>query len=220
MKYHMFIAALAVSMSACGVLDPHEKITQSQAQQAGLVAVNKAYFDASYILPGTNFGQYKKIIIGDLDLSTTKIIRPSGPHAFNEAWELNDDDRKYYQAKYVESAQKFLFDDVYSVATTAATDTLLLKTKIVEIAPLASKDDFKSRPNMIDVYSEGFGRMTISFELYDSTSNKLIAVASDEHDLGKIWERNNRAQNNFQVKLAFDYWMRNLKRELETGGKK
>lgn len=72
----------------------------------------------------------------------------------------------------------------------------------------------------MDVYSEGFGRMTIGFELYDSVSNKLIAVSSDDHELGTIWEKNNRVQNNIQIKLAFDYWMRNLKRELEALGKK
>jgi len=221
MKSPIFIAALIVSLSACGILKPHEKTTQTQAEAAGLVAVHKPHFDASYSLPSANFMQYKKIILTDLDLSATKIIKPNSAHAFDEPWELNDDDKKYYQSRYEDSAKKFLFDDgKYSVATTAAADTLLLKTKITEIAPLASKDDFKGRPNLMDVYSEGFGRMTIAFELYDSVSNKLVAVASDEHDLGNMWEKNNRVQNNIQVKLAFDFWMRNLKEELEHISKK
>jgi len=221
MKYHILIAVVAMSLSACGTLKPHEKATQSQAQQAGLVAVNKPHFDASYVLPSANLGQYKKIILSNLDLSATKILKPSSFRAFDEPWELNNDDKKYYQAKYEDSAKKFLFDDgVYVASTTPAADTLLLKTKITEIAPLASKDDFKGRPNLMDVYSEGFGRMTITFELYDSVSNKLVAVTSDEHDLGTIWEKNNRVQNNFQIKLAFDFWMRNLKEELEHTAKK
>jgi hypothetical protein len=117
--------------------------------------------------------------------------------------------------------QKYLFDDMrFSSASAPAADALLLKTKIVEIAPLASKDDFKGRPNLMDVYSEGFGRMTIVFELYDSNTNKLVALASDEHDLGQIWEKNTRVQNNIQVKLAFDFWLRNLKKELVNITKK
>jgi hypothetical protein len=220
MKYYLVIASLVLGLSACSFVKPHEKTTQALAQQTGLVEVHKSQFDASFILPGTNFGQYKKIILSDLDLTSTKIIKPSSPRAFEEAWELDKDDRKYYQEKYTESASRFLFDSAYSLSDKPAADTLVLKTKITEIAPLASKDDFKSRPNLIDVYSQGFGRMTITFELYDSVSNKLVAIDSDEHDLGQIWEKNNRAQNNMQIKLAFDYWLRNLKRELETVNKK
>jgi len=221
MKYPVLIAALAISLSACGIVKPHEKVTQNQAQVAGLVAVHKPHFDASYALPNANLMQYKKIILSDLDLSSTKIIKPNTSRPFDEPWELNNDDRKYYQSKYVDSAKKFLFDDnEYVVATLPAADTLLLKTKITEIAPLASKDDFKGRPNLMDVYSEGFGRMTIAFELYNSVSNKLVMTVSDEHDLGNIWEKNNRVQNNFQIKLAFDFWMRNLKEELEHLAKK
>lgn len=221
MKHLILPAFLILSLSACGYLKPHEKTAQSNAEQKGLVAVHKPHFDASYALPNTNFAQYKKIIVSDLDLSTTKIIKPTSTRSFEEPWELNDDDRKYYQAKYSTAAQTYVFDDgVYTAATTSAPDTLLLKTKIIEIAPLASKDDFKSRPNLIDVYSEGFGRMTIVFELYDSVSNKLVATSTDEHDLGTIWEKNDRVQNNIRVKLAFDFWMRNLKEELAALSKK
>jgi hypothetical protein len=221
MKYHILIAALTIGLSACGISKPHEKITQSQAQHAGLVAVHKSHFDASYVLPNANLGQYKKIILSDLDLSSTKIFKPSTSRPFDEPWELNNEDKKYYQAKYLDSANKSLFNDgAYAASLTPAADTLVLQTKITDIAPLASKDDFKGRPNLMDVYSEGFGRMTIAFELYDSVSHKLVMICSDEHDLGNIWEKNNRVQNNFQIKLAFDFWMKNLKEELEYSSKK
>jgi hypothetical protein len=221
MKSLMIITSFVVCLSACGYLQPHEKIALNQAQDTGLVAVKKPHFDASYILPNTNFGQYKKIILSDLDLSSTKIIKPSSFRPFEAPWELTDEDRSYYQSKYTAAAQKYLFENGgYSATSVPAANTLLLKARIAEIAPLASKDDFKSRPNLMDVYSEGFGRMTIVLELYDSVSNKLIATATDEHDLGRVWEKNNRVQNNFQIKLAFDFWMRNLKDELEALSKK
>lgn len=220
MKYLICIAYLVISLSACSFIKPHERAAQSQAQQAGLVAVNKPHFDSSFILPNANIGQYKKIILSDLDLSSTKIIKPTSSRSFDEPWELNDDDRKYYQAKYLESAKRLLLDGAYSLSDTPAADTLVLKTKITEIAPLASKDDFKSRPNLMDVYSKGFGRMTITFELYDSVSNKLVALSCDEHELGQLWGKNNRVQNNFQIKLAFDFWVRNLKDELQQISKK
>lgn len=221
MKSPIIIVPLVLSLSACGYLHPHEKTALNQAQAAGLVAVKKPHFDASYVLPNTNFGQYKKIIVGDLDLSSTKIIKPSSPRPFEAPWELTDEDRAYYQRKYSAAVDNYLFENgKYSAATSPAPDALLLKARITEIAPLASKDDFKSRPNLTDVYSRGFGRMTIALEVYDSVSNKLLATATDEHELGRIWEKNNRVQNNFQIKLAFDFWMRNLKDELDALSKK
>lgn len=221
MKRHIYIAVLVFSLSACGSIKPHEKVAQSQAQQAGLVAVHKPQFDVAFVAPNTNLSQYKKIIVSDLDLSSVKIIKPSSLHTFDEPWELNDGDKQYYQKKYADSVQKYLVSDGnFSATSASAADALVLKTKIVEIAPLASKDDSKGRPNLMDVYSEGFGRMTIVFELYDSTTNKLVALASDEHDLGNIWEKNTRVQNNIQVKLAFDFWLRNLKEELAEAVKK
>lgn len=221
MKSPIVVAILMLSMTACGYMKPHEKAALHQAESAGLVSVKKPHFDVSFALPNTQFAQYKKVILSDLDFSSTKVITPSTMRPFEAPWELTDEDKKYYQSKYTASATNYLFGDKdYSLAAAPASDTLLLKTRITEIAPLASKDDLKSRPNLMDVYSEGFGRMTIVFELYDSVSNKLIAVTTDEHDLGRIWEKNNRVQNNFQIKLAFDFWMRNLKDELEALSKK
>jgi hypothetical protein len=56
--------------------------------------------------------------------------------------------------------------------------------------------------------------MTAVFELYDSTNNTLIALASDEQELGFLWEKNDRVQNNIRIKLAFEQWMRKLSKEL------
>jgi len=217
MKFRFVIVLLALCLNACNVHRVHEKTAQSRAEQAGLVQVNKSQFDAAFLLPGANLNQYKKIILSNVDFSDVKIIKPSSSHAFQQTWELTNEDKQYYQEKFAAAAKNFLFDaDDYSRATESASGTLVLKARITDIAPLASKDDFKSRPNLIDVYSEGFGRMTIVFELYDSVSNKLIFMSSDEHDLGNTWEKNDRLQNNVQVRLAFDYWLRSLSQELNA----
>ena len=217
MKFLLVVVVLIVCLCSCNIHKVHEKTARIQAEHAGLIAIAKPEFDTSFVLPGATLSQYKKIILNDLDFSSVKIIKPSSSHHFQESWELTEEDKQFYQKRFSESAKNYVFDKgELSAATEPANDTLLLKTKITEIAPLASKDDFKSRPTLIDVYSEGFGRMTIVFELYDSTSNKLIALSSDEHDLGKMWERNDRAQNNMQVRLAFDYWLKNLNDELAS----
>lgn len=221
MKPRLLIALLALSLSACSTLQSHEKAADTQAKQAGLVDIKKSNFDVSYALPAANIGQYKKVILSDLDLSNVKITRSTTMRIHDTPWELNDGDKAFYQQKYREAADEYLFKTGgLAVANTSASDTLVLKMKIVEIAPLGSKDDFKGRPNMVDVYTQGFGRMTAVFELYDSTNNKLLAMASDEQELGTLWEKNDRVQANMRVNLAFEYWLKNLSEEMPLWSKK
>lgn len=221
MKLQFLIVLLALGLSSCSTLQPHEKVTDSQAKQAGLVEVKKSRFDASYVLPAANLSQYKKVILNDLDLSNVKITRSAVQRIHETPWELNDGDRAFFQEKYLAAANDYVFKSgALSVARAPASDTLVLKMKIVDIAPLGSKDDFKGRPNMIDVYTQGFGRMTAVFELYDSTTNKLMVIASDEQELGHLWEKNDRVQANIRVKLGFEYWLKNLNDEISVWAKK
>ncbi|RYG00490.1 MAG: DUF3313 family protein [Chitinophagaceae bacterium] len=208
-------------LSACGTVKPNEKAAAEKATNNGLSVVAKPRFDSTFIASTMRFEQYKNLKIDPLDLTNVKIIESSMQRSFDKPWELTDEDRRYYQEKYLHAARKNLIDTgLYSTEERDGKDTLLLTAKVLQIAPLGPKDDFTSRPNLMDVYSEGFGRMTISFEVYDSETNKLLLTATDERDLGKIWEKNNRAQNKMQIRLAFDYWLSNLKTELEHAAKK
>jgi hypothetical protein len=216
MKNIIIIALIVVAVSACSMAKHSEKVVRDQAQEAGLGVIKKSRFDTFFVLPDTNFSQYKKINISVLDVDNIKIFKPTATRAFDEPWELNDEDKRYYQRKYAEAVQQKLIDtDVFSAAQETGSDTLTLNAKITQIAPLASKDDAKGRSMSMKVYSEGVGRMTIAFEIYDSVTQKLIATASDEHDLGKMWKENNRVEYNAQIRLAFDYWLTNLKSEFE-----
>jgi len=218
MKFVSLVAiSLFLSLSACSWVKPHEKLAQDEAQKVGLTAIKKPHFDASFASPAVNFSQYKKAILQDLDLSSVKVIYPTNLNHMDGPWVLNDSDKQYYQEKYRDSAKKKLFDSgLYLQSSTAAVDTLIVKAKITEIAPLGSKDDMYGRPVQMDVYTRGFGRMTIVFEVYDSLTNKLVAITTDEHDLGQMWEKNDRVQNNVQIKLAFEFWLQNMKDELSS----
>jgi hypothetical protein len=91
---------------------------------------------------------------------------------------------------------------------------LKVKATLLEIAPLGSKDDSKGRPTMTKVYSEGVGTMTLKYELSDASTGKVLGLISDQRDLGKIWEENNRVTFNNKVRLVFTAWAKNLQKEL------
>ena len=212
------LLALAASLVAgCSMTKQHEKDAQAKADKAGLTAVQRTRFDGTFIASGAQFSQYKKLIVEQLDLSDVKVRKQSSNNlVFDTPWELNDADRRYYQERYTEALMSNLIaDGTYGTAMQPGADTLTVSAKVLEIAPLASKDDMKGRPGNMKVYSEGMGTMTLEITLYDSVSGKPQAIITDQRDLGRIWEENNRVTNNIQVRLAFNQWLANLRKELD-----
>lgn len=216
--YQCVLLALAASLVAgCATTKKHEQEAQVKADKAGLTLVEKSRFDGTFIAPGAKFSQYKKLFVEQLNLSEVKIRKQSSNNLINDTpWELNDADRRYYQERYTEALMNNLIaDGTYATAMQAGPDVLTLSAKILEIAPLGSKDDMKGRPTNVKVYSEGMGTMTLELSLYDSVSGKLLAIITDQRDLGRIWEENNRVTNNVQIRLAFNQWLQNLRTELD-----
>ena len=214
-KFALTVVAVC-AISGCSITQKHEQEAQVKADKAGLSAVEKSRFDGTFIAKGAKFSQYKKLLVEQLDLNDVKIRKPSSTNMVNDTpWELNENDRRYYQERYTEALMNNLIvDGTYSTAMQAGVDVLTVSAKIVEIAPLASKDDRKGRPTAMKVYSEGMGTMTMEITLYDSMSGKPVAIITDQRDLGHVWEENNRVTNNIQIRQAFNQWLRNLRKEL------
>lgn len=211
------VALASVLVAGCSVTKKHEKEAQIKADKEGLSVVKESRFDGTFIAPNAQFAQYKKLFVEQLDMADVKIRKQSGVNVVSDTpWELNDRDRRYYQERYTEALMNNLIvDGRYSTAMQAGADVLTLRAKVLEIAPLGSKDDMKGRPTNMKVYSEGMGTMTLEISLYDSMSGKVLAIITDQRDLGKMWEENNRVTNNVQVRLAFNAWLKKLRTELD-----
>jgi hypothetical protein len=205
-------------VASCSMTKPHEKAAQEKAQAQGMSAVYNSRFDGTFIAPGVDFSKYKKIMVEQLDMESVEIIQPSStPLARKTPWVLKPKDKAYYQERYTEALiNNLIADGTFTTAANAGDDVLTVKSRILQIAPLASKDDSDGRPGIMKVYSEGMGTMTIEMSLYDSVSGKALGIITDQRDLGRIWEENNRVTNNIQVRLAFDNWLGKLRSELDT----
>lgn len=218
----LLMLGLITSLTAgCSVNKPHEKATQEKAQAQGMNAVYNSRFDGTFVAPGIDFSKYKKILVEQLDMENVEIIQPSSEPLRRTPWTLKADDKAYYQERYTEAlVNNLVADGVYTTVTSPGADVLVLKSRILQIAPLASKDDIEGRPGVMKVYSEGMGRMTIEMSLYDSESGKALGIITDQRDLGRIWEENNRVTNNIQVRLAFNAWLKKLRSELDALSKR
>lgn len=218
----LMLGLIASVVAGCTMTKPHEKAAQEKAQAQGMGAVYNSRFDGTFIAPGVDFSKYKKILVEQLDMENVEIIQPSlTPSMRKTPWVLNPKDKAYYQERYTEALiNNLIADGTYSTSANTGDDILTVKSRILQIAPLASKDDMDGRPGMMKVYSEGMGTMTIEISLYDSVSGKTLGIITDQRNLGRIWEENNRATNNVQVRLAFDSWLGKLRSELNTLSKR
>jgi hypothetical protein len=202
-------------VTACATTKPHERKAQAKAEAAGLTAQASTNFDGTFVAPGTSFAPYKKLIVAQLDMDNVEILQPSSRSISEAPWRLSTRDKQYYQERYTEALiNNLVADGSYATAMDAGADVLRVEARVLQIAPLASKDDTEGRPNIMKVYSEGFGTMTLEITLFDSLSGKVLAIITDKRDLGKIWEENNRAMNNQKVRLAFNAWLYKLRTEL------
>lgn len=211
------VGLLGSVAAGCTMTKKHEKDAQLKADKEGLAVVNDSRFDGTFVAPNAQFAQYKKLFIEQLDLSDVKIRKQSSTSLINDTpWELNDNDRRYYQERYTEALMNnLILDGRYATAMQAGPDVMTVRARVLEIAPLGSKDDFKGRPTAMKVYSEGMGTMTLEISLYDSMSGKVLGIITDQRDLGKMWEENNRVTNNVQVRIAFNAWLKKLRTELD-----
>ncbi len=212
-----FIALLGSVIAGCSMTKKHEQEAQIKADKAGLTVVENSTFDGTFVAPNAKFLQYKKLFVEQLDLTDVKIRKQAGVNSVNDTpWELNDSDRRYYQDLYTEALMNnLILDGRYATAMQAAPDVMTVRAKVLEIAPLASKDDLRGRPMNMKVFSEGMGTMTLEISLYDSMSGKVLAIITDRRDLGRVWEENNRVTNNVQVRIAFNAWLKKLRTELD-----
>lgn len=212
----VLISLCASIVVGCSSAKPFERDAALKAQTAGLAAVVDTRFDGTFVAPDARFGQYKQLLVEQLDLSDVHIHRGSSDKINQTPWVLSDADRRYYQERYSEALMANLIaDGRFATALQVGEDVLVIKAKVLEIAPLASKDDSQGRPTISKVYSEGMGTMTLELTLVDSVSGNLLAIITDRRNLGRVWEENNRVTNNVQIRLAFNQWLRTLRTELD-----
>lgn len=216
-KWCAGILAVALLVSGCAAPKKHERNAMMKADAEGLSVIDSANFDGTFVAPNVDFSQYRRLLVEQLNVDDVVIRKPTAlSPSQNTPWELNDNDKRYYQERYTEALMNNLIQDgAYSTAVEAGQDVIRVQANIIEIAPLASKDDFQGRPTRMQVYSEGMGTMTLELSLYDSVTGKVLAIITDKRDLGKIWEVNSRVTNNIQVRVAFNAWLKKLRLELD-----
>ncbi len=207
----ILIALLIGSLIGCSASPKKpEAEVQLKADKTGVTTVEKTPIAGTFIARGVQFSKYKKLFVEQLDLNDVKVQRqPAGA----ASWGANEEERRYYQERYTEALMNnLILDRTYSTAMQNGADVMTVVAKVVEVASFDNREEMKGRPANTKTYSEGVGAMTLEISLYDSISGKPLAIITSQR---RLWDENNRETNNVQVQVAFNYWLRTLRIELD-----
>jgi hypothetical protein len=146
----------------------------------GLVRVASKNLDAVYLLPGADFGVYKKVLIDPVEVSFSRewMRGTSGSGTIRRRVDEKD-------AQQIADAMRSGFADIfaaafaktgYEVVTSAGPDVLRLSPGIVNlyISAPASATARTARTYTVDA-----GEATLALQARDSTTGALLGVAID-----------------------------------------
>lgn len=168
-----------------------------------------AAMEGFFIVPGIDFGRYKKLIIADLNMDQVAVAGHAQTLTFTE------ENKRFYRELYTAAVVEHLIaDGAYRTVLDAEDDVFFLTAAIVRVAPPTAES--KSKPvSAMEAYLQSTSRITLIIELYDAQNRQLLASLTDTRDLGPNWNDNNQSAQMVQLRRAFDYWLAYLRKELD-----
>jgi len=200
------LVAMMAFLSACAG-NPH--VQEGGETKGGLSPVVGTNIDEIFVALDAELEGFKRFYVEPLDASGTEVnYRPDSRIYPRGEWEMTDADRQRFAKQYSDAMTKALLSKGYSLETEAAAGVLVVKSQLLEIAPLAPKDDFKSRDLGKKYVSQGAGTLTMAMQLHDGVDGRVLATIEDKRVAGYRWQRNTRFNNQHEVRLVFASWAR------------
>jgi len=198
---------LAITFLTACTGSPHLK--EGGETKGGLSPVAGVSFDEVFVALDAELEGFKALYVEPLDASSTVVnFRPDSRIYPRGKWEMTDTDRQRFAKQYREAMTKALLLKGYSLKAEPAAGVLVVKSQLLEIAPLAPKDNFKDRDVSKKYVSQGAGTLTMAMQLHDGVDGRLLATIEDKRVAGYRWQRNTRFNNQHEVRLVFASWAR------------
>jgi hypothetical protein len=187
-----FVAWVAVACTGLTLLAAPAHAAQQQWPQTspeGLVLTKTLPYGAVYLKPGATFGQYKRLAILDCFVDFAKdwqrdynMNEPSLEMQVSKA--DMDRIRRELAAEFKRVfTQELQTKGGYEIVDIAAPDVLILRPALLNL--MVNAPEIDTAPTMAFSVVQSAGQMTLYLELWDSTTNTLLArVVDTEADPG------------------------------------
>ncbi len=214
-----FFALLLVALvlAACAG-EPKIQTGPDAEMKDGLSRVVGTTADDVFVAMDVDVSEYKSFYLSPLDTSNTQVDYEPSRHSTNPwgDWKMTDKDRQMLAGYYEKAMTAALQKAGFQLAQKQGAGVVVINASLLEIAPLAPKDDFKSRDPAVDYYSEGAGDLTIQIQLRDGASGRLLAHIEDERAAGTRWEKNTWLNNQFEIRQVFNRWARQFAQRMRS----
>lgn len=207
-KRTLAAAAASILLVACAS-EPQVMSDTSLITSDGLNPVQGLGTDEAFVALDADLQAFKQFYIEPLDATETQVdYRPDSSRLPRGDWELNERDRLLFAKYYLVAMSHALQAEGYTLVGEPAEGVLVVKSQLLEIAPSAPKDDFKSRDPSVDYVSQGAGSLTLAMQLHDGADDRLLARVEDTREAGYRWQKNTRFNNQTEVRRVFSSWSR------------
>ena len=213
---------LAAAMAWVGTGDSRAQAPVPQVTEDGLQLQASKDAHLVYLKPGATFDQYDRVVILDtlVEFSedwqrdyNTDVRGVQGRVTTRHMDRAKADVAAAFKKIFTEELQK---DGGYQVVESAAPDVLVLRPAILNLqvtAPDLMTADVRT------VIVRSAGQMTLYLELWDPTTNTLLARIMDaqaDDSFGGMGQRANRATNQAAMNDILKDWARKLRKHLDA----
>lgn len=219
MKSYMFVIAmfLTSTLIGCAATPEISDVVDNRDKTRGFVQVNKTGFDAFWVSGEDALQGYGSVYFAPVKLEEVEIDN-SRLSLYDKEWVLTDQDKSITVDYFAKAAANvFTKSSDFTWVAEPEADSLQVEFKILNFTPTASRDADRTGVRE-KVYSRSVGRMSLTAEVTDANTGKLIAVFDDVEEIGDTHrlERNDRINNLRQLRLSISKWHSDLEKTLSA----
>jgi len=168
------------------------------------IAEFSAPLNVEYERPGTDYSQYTRLLVRDLDLSEAKILPPPWLADKPFRWEVSEKNAKRLQEAFMASMREQISGNGgHALVSEPGDGVLELYVKVVSFMPYAEQKD--------KVVTRGSGEMIIHAETRDAQTGELLAIYEGPQEVGRDYQKNTDFTRKENVGKLFDAWGRRIR---------
>lgn len=215
-----------VGLLLAGLVGAQEDITPHSNGAPGLEKVKGAEFTETYVLPGTDFGRYENLFIGEMDFE----YRDVGPARQIDSGDLSNPNTTVFgisdanRSKFEEIVTETFLKELgegrdFTLVDHIGENTLILRVGVVDIVSRTPPETI----GITEVYLATLAEATLEIEFQDGLSGETVAKISDRRKIGSPTEQidaftlpANRATVWYRVRRWASNAARRLRDELDS----
>jgi Protein of unknown function (DUF3313) len=216
----MWRLAMNVVLCVVLVLTPAQtfsaKKTVPQTTEDGLELKQQTGQRLVYLRPGATFTQYNRVALVDCHVEFSQKWLSDYNRSASLSRRISDSDLERAKTDLAMQLKKVFTEELvrggYQVSDTVTPDTLTLRPALVNIE--VSAPDLMTPGHT--VYARTAGQMTLYLELWDGTTNTILArVVDAQGDSGMYGMRTSSVTNRAAADRILRIWAKELRKKLD-----